>query len=51
MLKCGARPAIREPYVGAYASTTTIDTSKPASIPDDRLAASNAAVRAASQGH
>lgn len=46
-----ARPVIPQPYVGAYAPTTSIDTSKLVSIPDDRLAASNAAVRAASTGH
>ena len=47
------RPYITEPYVGAYASTSAppLDASKLVSIPDDRLAASNAAVRAASQGH
>jgi hypothetical protein len=47
-----ARPSIPQPYVGAYASTsTTAGAGKLVSIPDDRLAASNAAVRAASQGH
>jgi hypothetical protein len=44
-----ARPVIAQPYVGAYAPTTSIDTSKLVSIPDDRLAASDAAVRAASK--
>lgn len=48
----GARPVLPEPYVGAYApATSTVDTSKLVSIPDDRLAASNAAVKAASEGH
>ena len=49
-----ARPYISEPYVpgatGAAASgDAPIDTSKLVSIPDDRLAASNAAVRAVTQ--
>lgn len=48
----GARPVIPQPYVGAYAPTTsTLDAAKVVSIPDDRLAASDAAVRAASRRH
>lgn len=45
-----ARPYIPEPYVATLApSSTPVDTSRLVSIPDDRLAASNAAVRAAQQ--
>jgi hypothetical protein len=49
-----ARPYISEPYLPSTAAavatdSTPVDTSKLVSIPDDRLAASNAAVRAVTQ--